>query len=874
MNRIRIGLITVVMLTLFLSPVLLVGGNLAPTNSRVQGNERLASLADDVYGQSRRNDPVSILVYTQFADLSTGGEYDHMMSAIDAEYGTSYHYSNLTDYHGLASVINEFDILLIPEQENAYVSNMTAVGNAWSTILNGYITDGGIVITMDYYGPLNAPADAFGITSRILNASGLVTVTGFYDRYSDPMDVHEYDDALALGVASTFVTPDGAIGYVTSDGVDVVGDALSSMVVHKVIGKGHLVLLGFDFYSTEINCIKMLGNSIRLHHHVVVDASHGQDYHVPVELSDFAILLASQGFAVSTMSTFDPALLAACDVLVITYCSILYNTTEVNQIEDFVNNGGGLFVAQEWSSFGNEMDPVTERFGYVRNKTSYLTDSDDYSVNQWWVILDSENTHNHSATIVATELEIYAGTAFIQVPESAYPLYTADNDGTATFAGIPANDAVISAASTHQKGRVIVVGDGSFLVGTADSDSDGTVNIEEANNGYFAMNAVRWLLAAGIEEKMVLFDESHSPYGTVEGANLDFAYFLTLNGYTVHWMTAFYEQLVLQADVLFVMSGSSTYNSNEIDPIVDFVANGKSLFIIGDWGMYGNESASIGSEFGLELNTTQSYLDDTDNWLVFPSLLVYNTSHFANHPIMTGVDRIEIDRGTGFASIGAGTPLIHTDTDGTAFWRNQTISYKGPANGVTVFASTTFNKGRVVFLTDVNFVQGGDPDSDGVIQLYDSDNDRLISNAFFWLVENRAPTVHLTFPNGGETLNGTQVITWTAVDFDNDVLSYDVFYSTNNGTDWLTLALDLSIPEYAWNTTAFSDGSGYMIRVIASDGQATGQDQSDGAFELDNFISDGGLPLDPMLLLLIGAGVIIVVIVIVIIMKKGGGGKK
>jgi hypothetical protein len=114
-------------------------------------NEGSASLADDVYGQSRMNDPVSILVFTQFADLSLGGEYQHSMSAINAEYGTSYQIDNLTDYHGLASMINEYDILLIPEQEKAYLSNMTDVGMAWAATLNGFVANGGIVIAMDHY---------------------------------------------------------------------------------------------------------------------------------------------------------------------------------------------------------------------------------------------------------------------------------------------------------------------------------------------------------------------------------------------------------------------------------------------------------------------------------------------------------------------------------------------------------------------------------------------------------------------------------------------------------------------------------------------------------------------------------------------------
>ncbi|MBN2230158.1 MAG: hypothetical protein JW779_11270 [Candidatus Thorarchaeota archaeon] len=869
MNKIRIGFVTVLALSLFLSPTFLIGGFSSITSN--PDNLRLAVNTEEIYGQSRKNDPVSILVYTQYADLSASGEFKHTMDSIDAEYGTSYQYANLTDYHGLAAVINEYDILLILEQENAYVSNMTEVGLAWASTLSTFITKGGIVIAMDCWGPLNIPAERLGITSHIYNSSGLMSITGFHDEPYTSMTIYDFDDALALGVTTPFSTTDGAITYDTTDGVKVAGSASGALAVHKIIGKGHLILLGFDFYLIEMNCVKMLANSIRLHHHVVVDGSHTQYMHVAVELYQFAVNLAAEGFAVSTMSTFDPAYLAACDVFVISYCTDMYNATEVNQIEDFVNNGGGLYILQEWSAFGEEMDPVSERFNYVRNKTSYLADSDDHvGANVAWVMFDLDNTHNHSAILDATSFEVYGATIFEELPANAFPLITVDTDDTATIGGDSKNGYSFAAASTHGNGRVIVIGDGNMMDGVDDIDSDATTNFDEQNNGYFAVSCIRWLLAAGIEEKTILFDESHSPYGFVNGANQYLAYFLTLNGYTVHWMESFYGQLLAQADILFVMSGSSAYTPTEINQIVDFVNNGKSIFLIGDWGIYGTNIAPIGSEFGLELNTTTSYLDDTDDWLHAASYLVYNTSNFADHPIMTGVNRIEVDRGTGFSAVGTSTPLVHTDTDGTAFWRNMTSVNNGPANGIATFASTTYNKGRVVFFTDVNFIQGTDADSDGVIQLYDSDNDRFISNAFYWLIENRAPTVELTFPNGGEVLNGTHFITWDAIDFDNDLLTFDLYYSDNNGSDWTTLVMDLTLSEYAWNTTVYDDGNGYMIRVVVSDGIATDQDESDDSFSLDNFESGpGGFPLDTTLLLLIAAAAGIIIVVIVVIMKRG-----
>ncbi len=163
---------------------------------------------------------------------------------------------------------------------------------------------------------------------------------------------------------------------------------------------------------------------------------------------------------------------------------------------------------------------------------------------------------------------------------------------------------------------------------------------------------------------------------------------------------------------------------------------------------------------------------------------------------------------------------------------------------------------------------------DGFPILYDSDNPIFVANVFKWLTENRAPTVEVVTPNGGEVLNGTITINWDAVDFDDDSMTYDVFVSDNNGTDWVILEDNLVDPEYTWNTTLHDDGSDYMIRVIASDGILTTQDESDAAFELDNIIGGGGLPFDITIIIIIIAGIVIAVIIIVIFKKKGSKGSK
>ena len=138
--------------------------------------------------------------------------------------------------------------------------------------------------------------------------------------------------------------------------------------------------------------------------------------------------------------------------------------------------------------------------------------------------------------------------------------------------------------------------------------------------------------------------------------------------------------------------------------------------------------------------------------------------------------------------------------------------------------------------------------------------------------ENRAPIVTVTFPNGGEILNGTQTITWTAVDYDSDPLVFSLSYSEDGGSHWNSLVSGLTSTSYDWNTSLYEDGEEYLIRVTASDGVLTGSDQSNAVFELDNIadITTGGeFYIDPAQLAIIGAVVLVIIIIIVaVVMMK------
>ena len=108
---------------------------------------------------------------------------------------------------------------------------------------------------------------------------------------------------------------------------------------------------------------------------------------------------------------------------------------------------------------------------------------------------------------------------------------------------------------------------------------------------------------------------------------------------------------------------------------------------------------------------------------------------------------------------------------------------------------------------------------------------------------NRPPTVTVTAPNGSEYWSGSQTIEWSGSDPNRDVITYNVYLSTNGGVTWTTSLYQVSYSEtempaaHSWDgfdTAAFGDSGACLIRIEASDGDANASDQSDAVFTIDS----------------------------------------
>jgi hypothetical protein len=98
-----------------------------------------------------------------------------------------------------------------------------------------------------------------------------------------------------------------------------------------------------------------------------------------------------------------------------------------------------------------------------------------------------------------------------------------------------------------------------------------------------------------------------------------------------------------------------------------------------------------------------------------------------------------------------------------------------------------------------------------------------------------APVVRIVSPNGGEQFSQDAVaFAWTSSDSDGDTVFHQVQYSADNGITWQTLLVDFLGQSFTLPRTALKGTANGLVRVIATDGFLSAEDQSDGVFSVGN----------------------------------------
>jgi len=192
-----------------------------------------------------------VLVYTQFADMSAGGEFDNTIKAIDST-GTNFSITELTDYTQLSTALPRHQILLIPEQENANLTQLFDIGTAWASVLQSFVSAGGAVIQCDY-------DQRYGI----LTGAGLMNITTSSDFSRQSVHIVSPDNPIVQGISTPYTAGRYSSHYYTTDGRVIVERAgYGPVVLHKMIGRGHVVLIGHDYFESNPSQDRIVGNAV------------------------------------------------------------------------------------------------------------------------------------------------------------------------------------------------------------------------------------------------------------------------------------------------------------------------------------------------------------------------------------------------------------------------------------------------------------------------------------------------------------------------------------------------------------------------------------------------------------------------------------
>ncbi|MEM8710484.1 MAG: VCBS repeat-containing protein [Planctomycetota bacterium] len=102
-------------------------------------------------------------------------------------------------------------------------------------------------------------------------------------------------------------------------------------------------------------------------------------------------------------------------------------------------------------------------------------------------------------------------------------------------------------------------------------------------------------------------------------------------------------------------------------------------------------------------------------------------------------------------------------------------------------------------------------------------------------VDNTAPVLALTAPNGGELVGAAGMVTWTTTDVNPGTVQ--ILASADSGVTYDITVANAATDSgtYAWDASGLADGTTYRVQVIATDaaGNASNTDTSDADFEVD-----------------------------------------
>jgi len=188
-----------------------------------------------------------------------------------------------------------------------------------------------------------------------------------------------------------------------------------------------------------------------------------------------------------------------------------------------------------------------------------------------------------------------------------------------------------------------------------------------------------------------------------------------------------------------------------------------------------------------------------------------------------------------FRDGGAGDTVdyVGVPNDGTidTIWNNNGPT-PGPSGNRWVSSANNGSAGVGVWGgTPSKFVGSFHEWSDIVNQ---AEREDILDKTIQWLIGEDHADIQVDYPDGGETVSGMVNIQWSLLG--NPPNTFDVLISDDGGQSYICIAsnLDSAIRSFNWDTTVFSNGINYIVKVIGYNNNCSGFDVSNTTFYVDN----------------------------------------
>jgi hypothetical protein len=259
------------------------------------------------------------------------------------------------------------------------------------------------------------------------------------------------------------------------------------------------------------------------------------------------------------------------------------------------------------------------------------------------------------------------------------------------------------------------------------------------------------------QSPVVLLDEAHHNFHTMDGRYRPFVDILKSDGYSVkNNKTTFTKESLAHADILIIsnalhsknienwdLPNYSAFSREEIEAVYQWVKNGGSLFLIADHMPFPKAAEDMAAIFGFQFNN--GYVEELTNKA---QLFEVNKGTLLAHPILKGagikeeITSVKAFTGQAFLSPPNAKPLLVFGDSAISYmptksWKFPADTPEIPVKGWNQGATLEFDKGRIVIFGEAAMftaqISGKDKMKMGVIAEGAEQNEQFLLNIMLWL---------------------------------------------------------------------------------------------------------------------------------------------